>query len=57
LGLGPSSQFLKKHITWLTLYIELFAASGHHRNSKLLTYAPENRSGATAVTGKWIFKN
>jgi len=55
--LGPSSDFLKKYITWLTLYGELFAASGHHRNRNLLRYAPEIRSDARAVTGKWLLKN
>jgi hypothetical protein len=33
------------------------SASGHHHNSNLLGYAPENRSSPRAVTGKYLSKN
>jgi hypothetical protein len=31
------------------------SVTGHHRNSNLLRYAPENRCPGV-VTGKWLFK-
>ena len=47
----------KKHLTWWTPWIALFSITGHHRNSNLLRYVPENRSSPRVVTGKWLLKN
>jgi hypothetical protein len=35
--------------------IKLFSVTVHHTH--LLTYAPENRSSPTVVTGRWQLKN
>jgi len=31
-------------------------STGHHTNSNLLRYAPENKSSPRVVTGKWLLK-
>jgi len=38
-------------------FAELLSVTGHHRDSKLLRYAPANRSIPRVVTGKWLLKN
>jgi hypothetical protein len=37
--------------------IELFSITGHHRNSNLLRYVPENKSSPRVVIGKLLLKN
>ena len=47
----------KKHLTRWTRQNELFSITGHHRNSNLLRYVPENRLIPRVITGKWQLEN
>jgi hypothetical protein len=47
----------RQYLTWWTTDIQLFSVTGHHKNSKLLRYVPENRPSPREVTRKWFLKN